>query len=252
MPFEDVQKFSNAAIAKSKMLEEHPGKYFIRSLMAGFFIAVAMVYSNVVGNLFKADEMVAWGKFLGAVVFAIAVLLIVFIGGELFTGNNLVMAFGAYSRAVSWGKVLKVWVVSYLGNFVGCFLFSGIWVLAGSSGTADYFAGFIGGKLSIAPGEMFFRAMLCNFFVCLAVACGTKCKEEGSKFLMIMICISGFVISGFEHCIANMAIFTVAGFVVPGVSITSMLFSMLIVTLGNIVGGAVLLALPLRKMSADK
>ena len=60
---------------------------------------------------------------------------------------------------------------------------------------------------------------------------------------MIVICISGFVASGFEHCIANMATFTVAGFVVPGVSISSMLFSMLIVTLGNIVGGALLLGL---------
>ena len=99
---------------------------------------------------------------------------------------------------------------------------------------------------------MFFRAVLCNFFVCLAVACGTKCKEEAAKFLMIVICISGFVISGFEHVVANMAIFTVAGFVVPGVSISAIMFSMLIVTLGNIVGGALLLALPLRKMSADK
>ncbi len=69
---------------------------------------------------------------------------------------------------------------------------------------------------------------------------------------MIVICISGFVISGFEHVVANMAIFTVAGFVVPGVSISAIMFSMLIVTLGNIVGGALLLALPLRKMSADK
>ncbi len=50
MPFDDVQKFSNAAIAKSKLLKEHPGKYFIRSVMAGFFIAVAMIYCNVVGN----------------------------------------------------------------------------------------------------------------------------------------------------------------------------------------------------------
>jgi nitrite transporter NirC len=252
MPFDDVQKFSNAAVAKSKLLSEHPRKYFIRAVMAGFFIAVAMIYSNVVGNIFSGDGMTAWGKFIGALVFAIAVLLIVFIGSELFTGNNFVMAFGAYDGAVSWGKVVKVWIVSYIGNFVGCFLFSGIWVLAGSSGTQDYFAGFIDGKLSIAPGEMFFRAVLCNFFVCLAVACGTKCKEEAAKFLMIVICISGFVASGFEHCIANMATFTVAGFVVPGVSISSMLFSMLIVTLGNIVGGAVLLALPLRKMSADK
>ena len=49
-------------------------------------------------------------------------------------------------------------------------------------------------------GEMFFRAVLCNFFVCLAVLCGIKLKEETAKILMIMICISGFVISGFEHC----------------------------------------------------
>mgnify|MGYP000544379626 FL=1 len=54
---------------------------------------------------------------------------------------------------------------------------------------------------------MFFRAVLCNFFVCLAVLCGIKLKSESGKFLMITICISGFVVSGFEHCIANMGIF---------------------------------------------
>lgn len=251
MPFDDVKKFSNAAVAKATLLRDHPGKYFIRAVMAGFFIAVAMIYSNVVNSLF-ADTSAAWGKFLGGLVFSIAVLLIVFIGSELFTGNNLVMAFGAYDRAVSWGQTVKAWIVSYIGNFVGCFVFAGIWVLAGTSGAQDYLAGIIGGKLSIAPSEMFFRAVLCNFFVCLAVACGTKCKEEAAKFLMIVICISGFVISGFEHCIANMALFTAVGFTATGVSISSMLFSMLIVTLGNMVGGAVLLALPLRKMSADK
>ena len=113
MPFDDVQKFSNAAIAKSKLLKEHPGKYFIRSVMAGFFIAVAMIYCNVVGNLFKQDGMVAWGKFLGAVVFSIAVLLISLVGGELFTGNNLVMAFGVYDKKVTWKDAGSVWPVSY-------------------------------------------------------------------------------------------------------------------------------------------
>lgn len=251
MPYEDVQKFSNAAIGKAKLLKEHFGKYFLKAIMAGFFIAVAVIYSNVVGNLFKESDP-AWGKFLGGVVFSIAVLLIVFIGAELFTGNNLVMAFGAYDKKVSWADVGKVWLVSYVGNFVGCFLFSLIFVLAGASGTADYFAGFIGGKLSIPAGEMFFRAILCNFFVCLAVACGTKCKSESTKFLMIMMCISGFVIAGFEHCIANMAIFTVAAFLVPGLSVGAILKSMVIVTIGNIIGGGVLLAWPLRMMSADK
>ena len=93
---------------------------------------------------------------------------------------------------------------------------------------------------------MFFRAVLCNFFVCLGVLCGMKLKSDAGRFLMITMCISGFVVSGFEHCIANMGIF------VPGLSIGAMVKSMVVVTLGNMVGGALLLAWPLRKMSADK
>lgn len=69
---------------------------------------------------------------------------------------------------------------------------------------------------------------------------------------MIVMCISGFVVSGFEHCIANMGIFVTSLGLVDVLSIGLMLKSMVIVTLGNMVGGAVLLAWPLRKMSADK
>ena len=69
---------------------------------------------------------------------------------------------------------------------------------------------------------------------------------------MITICISGFVISGFEHCVANMATFVTAYLLVPGLSVKLILRNMFIVTIGNIIGGSVLLALPLRKMSADE
>lgn len=250
MNYDDVQKFSNAAMGKVKTLESSFSKYFVRAIMAGFFITVAMIFSNVVGNVFSQSDP-AMGKLLSGFVFSIAVLLIVFIGSELFTGNNLVMAFGAYDKKVTWGQVGKVWVVSYIGNFVGCLVLTLIFVGAGASGTADYFAGFIGNKLSIPPVEMFLRAVLCNFFVCLAVACGIKIKSEAAKFGMIVLCIAGFCVSGFEHCIANMSIFTVSFCLVPGVSMAAMLKSMLIVTLGNMVGGALLLAWPLRKMSAD-
>lgn len=252
MIYEDVQKLSNAAKNKITLLNKNFGKYFMRAVMAGFFIVVAMIFSNVVGNVFSAAELPAWGNFLGAVVFSIAVLLISLVGGELFTGNNLVMAFGAYDKKVTWGDAGKVWVVSYIGNFVGCLILSLIFVWAGASGTKDYFAGFINNKLSIPVGEMFFRAVLCNFFVCLGVLCGIKLKSEAAKFLMIVMCISGFVVSGFEHCVANMGIFVTAFCMVPGLSIGAMLKSMLIVTLGNMVGGALLLAWPLRKMSADE
>ena len=179
-------------------------------------------------------------------------LLISLVGGELFTGNNMVMAFGAFDKSVSWGDAGKVWLVSYLGNFVGCAIMALLFVGAGASGSADYFAGFINNKLTIPMGQMFMRAILCNFFVCLGVLCGIKLKSETGKFLMIVMCISAFVFSGFEHCIANMGIFVVSLGLVDGLSVGLMLKSMLIVTIGNMVGGALLLAWPLRKMSADK
>lgn len=251
MIYEDVAKISNAAKAKKALLESNPGKYFMRAIMAGFFIIAAMIFSNVVGNIFSA-ESTAWGKFLGAIVFAIAVLLISLIGGELFTGNNFVMAFGAFDKKVSWKDAAKVWVVSYIGNFVGCAILGTVFVLAGASGTADYYASFIPAKLALPADAMFFRAVLCNFFVCLGVLCGIKLKEESAKIPMIIFCIAAFVISGFEHCVANMGNFWVAYFLVPGLSLTAILRSMVIVTIGNMVGGAIALALPLRIMSLDK
>lgn len=251
MLYEDVQKVSNAAKNKITLLETDFGKYFMRTIMAGFFIVAAMIFSNVTGNVFAAESP-AWGKFLSACVFALAVLLLSMIGGELFTGNNFVMAFGAFDKKVTWKETVKVWVVSYIGNFIGCALLAIVFVLAGAAGTQDYYASFIPNKLSIPVSEMFFRAILCNFFVCLGVLCGIKMKEEAAKVPMIILCIAAFVISGFEHCIANMGNFTVALLVVPGLSIPAMLKSMVVVTIGNIIGGAIALALPLRKMSLDK
>ena len=251
MNYEDVQKVSNAAKAKVTLLNGNFGKYFMRSIVAGFFIIAAMIFSNVVGNIFSAESP-AWGKFLSACVFALAVLLISMIGGELFTGNNFVMAFGAFDKKVSWKDVGKIWAVSYVGNFVGCLILGIIFVLAGAAGTADYYAAFIPNKLALPIGEMFFRAILCNFFVCLGVLCGIKLKEEAAKVPMIILCIAAFVISGFEHCIANMGNFAVAYMLVPDLSLAMMLRSMVVVTVGNVLGGAIALAWPLRKMSMDQ
>lgn len=251
MIYDDVQKVSNAAKNKITLLNNEFGKYFLRTIMAGFFIVAAMIFSNVTGNVFSGESP-AWGKFLSACVFALAVLLLSMIGGELFTGNNFVMAFGAFDKKVSWKDVGKVWAVSYIGNFIGCVLLAVVFVLAGAAGTGDYYAAFIPNKLNIPVTEMFFRAILCNFFVCLGVLCGIKMKEESAKVPMIILCIAAFVISGFEHCIANMGNFAVALMVVPGVSVSAMLKNMVVVTIGNIIGGALVLAWPLRKMSLDK
>lgn len=251
MNFEDVQKLVNAAKSKISLLNNNFGKYFIRSVMAGIFVTIAVIFCNVMGNVFASTQP-QWGKLLGAFVFSIAVCLLSMIGGELFTGNNMVMAFGAFGKDVTWGDAGKVWAVSWVGNLVGSILFGLLFVGAGASGTADYFAGFIGNKLAIPTGQLFLRGVLCNFFVCLGVLCGIKLKSEAAKIMMICFCVTAFVLSGFEHSVGNMGIYTIAYALVPGLSLGAIAKALVIVTLGNMVGGALLLAWPLRKMSADK
>lgn len=249
----DMNTVAAAAVNKAEICNKKTGKYFIRSIMAGFYIVVATILSNVSAAVLYPTYP-QFGKLAGAFLFSIAIVLIVFIGGELFTGNNMTMALGVYNRSCKVTDLIKVWVVSYIGNFVGAFIFSGIFVASGASKQImiDYYNSFITNKLSATPMELFLRGILCNFMVCLAVWTGTRMKTESGKLVVMFCVIMAFVVAGFEHCIANMGTFSIGYLLLDGLDMAMVMKSMLFVTLGNIVGGAVLLALPLKLMSDDK
>lgn len=249
---EEVESLSRAAVHKVDLCDKHFGKYFLRAVLAGFFIVVATILSNVSAAILYPTYP-QFGKLLGAFLFSIAIVLIVFIGGELFTGNNMVMAMGFYNHSCTITKVLKIWLISYIGNFVGAFLLSSLFVGSGASRQIliDYYNSFITSKLSIAPIQLFLRGVLCNFFVCIAVFTGTRMKSESGKLVVMFCVIMAFVAAGFEHCVANMGTFSVAYFLYGGIDLLLVAKSMLFVTLGNIAGGALLLALPLKLMSYD-
>lgn len=249
----DVESIANAAAGKADLLKNHFGKYFLRAIMAGFYIVVATILSNVSAAVLYPTYP-QFGKILGAFLFSIAIVLIVFIGGELFTGNNMTMAIGVYNGFCSIKDVLKIWLISYVGNFVGALIFSAIFVgsTASRSLMIDYYNSFITTKLSIAPLQLVLRGILCNFMVCLAVLTGTRMKSESGKLVVMFCVIMAFVVAGFEHCIANMGTFSIAYMLLGGIDLGLVAQSMLFVTIGNIIGGAVLLALPLYLMSADR
>lgn len=249
----DINTVAKMATNKAEMCNNKLGKFFIRSVMAGFYIVVAIILSNVSAAVLYPTYP-QFAKLLGAFLFSIAIVLIVFIGGELFTGNNMTMAIGVYNRSSKVTDLIKVWVVSYIGNFVGAFILSAIFVASGASKQImiDYFNTFMDNKLSIPPMELFLRGVLCNFMVCLAVWTGVRMKSESGKLIVMFCVIMAFVVSGFEHCIANMGTFSMGYMLLGGLNMKLVMKSMFFVTLGNIVGGAVLLALPLKLMSDDK
>lgn len=249
----ELDAFADAAVSKDEMSKKAPFKYMMSAVIAGFFIVVAAVLSNVTAAVFF-DTAPAMGKFLGAFLFSIAIVLIVFIGGDLFTGNNMTMAMGVYQKKVSMGAALRVWVMSYIGNFIGCFLLGGLVAASGCSQgiLTTYYESIILGKLELDPLTLFIRGILCNYLVCLAVFVGKKMETEIGKLVVMFCIITTFVIAGFEHCIANMGTYTIAGFLLGGLPAGQLVTSFVFVTLGNIVGGAVLLALPIKLVSSKR
>lgn len=250
MYISDVDNISEKAEGKYGLAKHKPGKYLMRSVMAGFFIVVAIIFSNVSAALFYQSNP-ALGKLLSALFFPIAIVLVVFIGGELFTSNSMTMALGAFNKKVTWKNVLRVWLYSYVGNFIGCFIFALLFVGSGASReiVTVYMKSSIMTKLDVPVLQLFLRGILCNFMVCLSVLAATRMKSESGKLIVMFCIIMAFVLDGFEHSIANMGTFTIASFLLGGLPAAMIVKSMVFVTLGNIVGGVLLLALPLKIMS---
>lgn len=223
-------------------------KSFAAAFFAGMFIAFGALCSQIASVEFAA----CGGKFAAAAVFPIGLIMVVLVGAELFTGNSL-MAYSVYDRVLGKGALLKNWGIVYLGNLVGSLFLVNLVIWGG---TYRLFAGrLMKGmvaaaemKASLPPCEMFVRAIGCNILVCVAVWCAIKAKGTAGKIIATFLPVFAFVYCGFEHSIANMYFIPVgmATQVVSGGDLTipfSGLFQNLLwVTLGNIVGGALVVA----------
>lgn len=258
-------------------------RMFALAVLAGAFIAMGGIFATTVtaGSIAvrAADGSLAYStglpyglnRLLGGLVFSLGLILVIVGGAELFTGNNLiVMAFA--SGKVTWRQLLRNWLVVYVGNFVGSVATALAVFLSRQytfpSGTAS--TGAIGlNMLSIGEAKTSFGfveavalGVLCNALVCLAVWLCFSARSTTDKILSIIFPISGFVAAGFEHSIANMYFIPVALFVkewgdpaffqaiqrtaadFPHLTWRNFLIANLLpVTLGNIIGGAVMVGL---------
>jgi len=215
-------------------------------VVAGAFIAFgAMLYTLVMTD----NPMgLGPGRLLGGLAFSLGLILVVVGGAELFTGNNLVvMAWAA--RKITGGELARNWTLVYLANLAGS-LGSAIMVHwsgtleVGGGAVADTARAIAQAKVALGFTEAFFRGVLCNVLVCLAVWLSFAAHDVPGKVLAIVFPISAFVALGFEHSVANMYLIPVGMLLgADGVTVAGFVASLVPVTLGNIVGGGVLVAL---------
>ena len=242
-PAEIEAKAESLGVSKSKM-----GfiQSFMLSIMAGAFISMgAMFFLLIVSD---STLPFAAQRLIGGCLFSLGLLLVVVCGAELFTGNTMIVM-SAASRKITWLAVLKNWLVVFFGNFVGALIMVGLVYLSNFQGMNG---GAVGTAIvSVAAGKMtpdwltlFAKGIMCNFLVCLAVWIAYGSKTVADKMLGILLPIAAFVACGFEHCVANMYFFTIGGVW----SLRTLLY-ILVMTLGNSVGGLVLPLL--RRLAGD-
>jgi nitrite transporter NirC len=249
MEHETAFALANAARTKAGFLKASPLQYFVLSLMAGAFVGLGIVLIFAIGAPLQAQGSGAVKAVMGA-SFGVALTLVIFAGSELFTGNNMVMTIGVLSKTVTGSALAKVWVVSFAGNLLGSMLLGLATAASGVLSKApakDFVLAVVTAKMAAPLMELFFRAVLCNILVCLAVWMAARAKDETAKLVLIFWCLFAFIGSGFEHSIANMTLLSVGLFLPHDASlVTWMGFArnLSIVTLGNVAGGALFVGLP--------
>lgn len=221
-------------------------KMFLLGIFAGIFIGFGANASIVVTQTLENNVDVGLSKFFGAAVFPVGIMLVVMAGAELFTGNNL-MSLALLDGKINTGSMLLNWFMVYLGNFVGSVLLAFMLAASGLYGSKFLVAKAVNiasVKTSLPFMKAFVSGILCNMLVVLACWMQAGSKDMTGKILALWFPIMTFVLSGFEHSVANMFFIPLGMFLGADVTWGKFFANNLIpVTLGNIVGGAVIVPL---------
>lgn len=250
----------NKAVVRAKL---RVTQTFALSIMAGIFVALGAQFATFV----TSDSTLHFGltSLIAGVVFSLGLILVETAGAELFTGNNLNIL-GYLSNRITTGELLRIWVIVYIGNFMGSLLMV---CLMYKTQQFEFFHNMVGAKalliahkkVNLSFPEALARGVLCNALVCLNAWLCYSGRTLADKVVSVIFPIGGFVASGFEHCVANMY-FVPMGMVLrknPAVIATAekmvgksvdlslltwkgfFIHNLVPVTLGNIVGGGILI-----------
>lgn len=261
LPAEMATQAESLGVAKANMSFS---KTIVLGMLAGAFIAFGAVFFTTI----TTASTMSFGltKLLGGIGFSLGLILVIVGGAELFTGNNLIIMAWA-NKKVSTFQVLRNWALVYTGNFIGATFVAILMLYTKQYQTASGMVGLNLLNIAKVKCEMDFTqavasGILCNILVCLAVWLCFSSSSITGKIMSITFPVAAFVSSGFEHCIANMyfvpkailllyqhdpaltALMQQSGNHYDNITWTNFIFHNLIpVTLGNIIGGAVLVGL---------
>jgi nitrite transporter NirC len=239
---EAINALADQAAAKLSAQRRSLAGHFIRSMLAGMYVGGAIVLIFTVGAFINTSAPGAT-KLLMGVCFGGALTIVIFAGSELFTGSNLVLTLGVLAKKATPRDLASNWIWTWLGNLAGSVLLAGIVIRSGildADPVKSFVLKLVETKMNLPVEQLFWRAVLANWLVCLGVWMAVRAKEDIAKILLIWWCMFTFITCGYEHSIANMC-GLMLGIMLPhgeAISMTGYWYNLSIATLGNIVGGA--------------
>ncbi|MCM3633883.1 formate/nitrite transporter family protein [Paenibacillus camelliae] len=252
-----VQTLAEAGAAKRDYMKQHKLGYFISTLLAGAYVGLGIILIFSIGAPLAQAGSPYQSLVMGA-SFGIALTLVIIAGAELFTGNNMVFTISTLSRKTTLKDTGTNWLIVFIGNLLGAIMLAYLIRQTGlfNSITADHLIFTAAAKKMTLPfSDLFFRGILCNWLVCLAVWMSMRLKSEGAKMFAIWWCLFAFIGSGYEHSVANMTLLSVAMFL-PNhpevIDLAGWLHNMIPVTLGNMVGGILFVGMAYWRISPVK
>ncbi len=239
-------------------------KLILLGIAAGFFIGIGAEASSLAMH---GISNVGLARTVAGAVFPIGLMLIVLLGGELFTGNCLI-SMAVYDKKAKLKGMIRNLTIVYISNFIGAALMAWMINNCGQLNFSDGGAGAFTikvalGKVGIDPIQAIVSGILCNVLVCLAIFMAATAKDVAGKCIAIFFPIFVFVISGFEHCVANMyyipagifaaqnslyaakatELYGITAEQLSGLNFGTMFSNLIPVTIGNIIGGMVFVGL---------
>jgi nitrite transporter len=236
-----VVHFAELARDKAAAARRTPAGFFVGAMLGGAYIGIAMVLALSVGaGISAGDRPLAMGA-----VFGVGLILTVFAGAELFTGHVMYAGFGLARSSIGSTDAVRLLVLVWLGNLAGALILIGLFVAGGGgaifAGGGTALHGYVAHKVDADASALLARAVLCNWLVCLAIWTAARVEGDAAKCIVLAWVLLAFVASGFEHSVANMTALGL-GLMVPdpGMSLADAARNLVLVTVGNILGGLVL------------
>jgi formate/nitrite transporter len=222
-------------------------RYALRAAMAGIIICLMYVFVYQIKADLGQDFNSALGKYLMAASFSMALVFIYFTNSELLTSNFMYFTVGRYYDKVSWGDTMKIWSLCLIGNLVGIeFVALLVWSCGMlSDGVVEHLVHTVNAKtVNSGAWLIFVKAIFANYFINASVIVAMQLTEHLAKIVVLMMGVTVFAYMGFEHVVANSALFAMALFEEPeSVNVLQVGKNFLFSLLGNYVGGGLVIGL---------